>query len=137
MCQHRALIQVLQDLLIHIWIASRFDNHHLCDHALTLHDVTCPISVELEHPYAEIMNLIHARFSCAGVWFIWHHFWFLDIVMAGMHLQTVCMLVGGAMLPALLVPGLLAAGTPRGMIGVLMTAQVRASSCYCMSMVST
>jgi hypothetical protein len=46
----------------------------------------------------------------AGGWFVWHHFWFLDITLDGWHLRTLCVLVVAAMLPAALLPGLLYSG---------------------------
>lgn len=42
---------------------------------------------------------------------MWHHFWFLDISLAGMSLRTLCTLALLAMLPALLLPGLILTGT--------------------------
>ena len=46
----------------------------------------------------------------SGGWFLWHHFWFLDIELDGMHLRVLCALVLAAMLPAALLPGLLYSG---------------------------
>ncbi len=44
------------------------------------------------------------------------HFWFLDVLVSGVHLHTLCKLVVAALVPALSVPGLLVArvGTPIG-----------------------
>lgn len=41
---------------------------------------------------------------------MWHHFWFLEVSLAGVPLRTVCSLVLAAMLPAALLPGMLYAG---------------------------
>ena len=48
-----------------------------------------------------------------GAWFVWHHFWFLDVQLGPLHLRAVCCLVVGAMLPAALLPGLLYSGALR------------------------
>jgi hypothetical protein len=54
-----------------------------------------------------------------GVWFLWKHFWFLkDIHLNGMPLRTLCVLLGTAMLPALIIPGLWHSGAKHGMIAV-------------------
>jgi hypothetical protein len=60
--------------------------------------------------------------SCvlAGGWFVWHHFWFLDITLDSWHLRTLCALVVAAMLPAALLPGLLySGGWAHGCVGGL------------------
>eukprot|EP00887_Chlorella_sp_A99_P005591 scaffold1.g5591.t1 len=54
-----------------------------------------------------------------GGWFVWHHFWFLDIYLGGMHLRTVCYLVLAAMAASALVPGL-AYAEGRGLAGALL-----------------
>lgn len=54
----------------------------------------------------------------AGGWFVWHHFWFLEVSLAGVPLRTVCGLVVAGMVPATLLPGLLYAGVELG--GVVM-----------------
>lgn len=41
---------------------------------------------------------------------MWHHFWFLEVSLAGVPLRTVCALVLAAMVPAALLPGMLYAG---------------------------
>lgn len=47
-----------------------------------------------------------------GAWFIWHHFWFLDIVLDGMNLRTFCVLVFIAMVPAFAIPWLISSRLP-------------------------
>ncbi len=42
---------------------------------------------------------------CTAGWFLWHHFWFLDVVLDGMHLRVVCGLVFLALVPAFGIPG--------------------------------
>lgn len=43
-------------------------------------------------------------------WFVWHHFWHLDISLSGVPLRWVCCLLLSAMVPGLLVPGLILSG---------------------------
>lgn len=46
-----------------------------------------------------------------GVWFVSHHFGFLDIMLGpAFHLHDLCKLLLAALVPALLVPGLVFAG---------------------------
>eukprot|EP00879_Flechtneria_rotunda_P012843 GHRR01013409.1.p1 GENE.GHRR01013409.1~~GHRR01013409.1.p1 ORF type:complete len:1004 (+),score=317.90 GHRR01013409.1:346-3357(+) len=61
-------------------------------------------------------------FLSAG-WFVHHHFWFLDFKVGFVHLHTVCKLAMAALLPALIVPGLVMNQTGRQLIGVLMLVQ--------------
>lgn len=56
-------------------------------------------------------------------WFVHHHFWFLDIRVGFLHLQSMCQLAIAALLPAVVVPGLLLAGAGRQWVGVLMLVQ--------------
>lgn len=64
----------------------------------------------------------------AGLWFLWHHFFFLDIWLGHMHLKLLCGLIGAAMLPALLLPGLVhgrhGVHHARQLVGGLMVVQV-------------
>jgi hypothetical protein len=54
-----------------------------------------------------------------GGWFLWKHFWFLkDIHLDGMPLRTLCILLGAAMLPALIIPGLWHSGAKNSFIAV-------------------
>jgi len=54
-----------------------------------------------------------------GLWFLWKHFWFLkDIHLNGMPLRTLCVLLGAAMLPALVIPGLWYSGVKHSFIAV-------------------
>ena len=62
-----------------------------------------------------------------AVWFVWHHFWFLDMVFVdGAPLRALCALVLAALLPALLVPGLVHCAAPRAPSSVLLLAQAAA-----------
>ncbi|EFN59471.1 expressed protein [Chlorella variabilis] len=58
-----------------------------------------------------------------GGWFVWHHFWFLDIELEGVHLKLLCGLVVAAMAPAALAPGLLYSDAPKGALGAVLLAQ--------------
>uniref|UniRef100_A0A7S3R236 Uncharacterized protein n=1 Tax=Dunaliella tertiolecta TaxID=3047 RepID=A0A7S3R236_DUNTE len=58
-----------------------------------------------------------------GVWFVSSQFWFLDIAISGLHLHTVCKLALAALLPALMVPGLMFSGAPRSALGGLLILQ--------------
>lgn len=63
----------------------------------------------------------------AAVWFVWHHFWFLDMVFVdGIPLRALCALVLAALLPALLVPGLVHCSAPRALSSLLLLAQAAA-----------
>jgi hypothetical protein len=48
----------------------------------------------------------------SGAWFLWQHFWFLDIELDGFSLRTMCILIFVSMVPALLIPGLIMAKLP-------------------------
>jgi hypothetical protein len=58
-------------------------------------------------------------------WFLWHHFWFLDIELDGMHLRTVCGLIFLAMIPAFAIPGLCLSSSKSNtsLIGAMMMVQ--------------
>ncbi|MEW5297524.1 MAG: hypothetical protein WDW36_000729 [Sanguina aurantia] len=59
-----------------------------------------------------------------GVWFVSHHFGFLDIMLGpSLHLHDLCKLVMAALVPALLVPGLVFAGASPGAVGALLMLQ--------------
>ena len=66
----------------------------------------------------------HGPHAAAGVWFVYHHFWFLHTSVAGMPLQTVCKLILAAMVPAALLPGLVRSGGSRLHVAVLLVTQV-------------
>lgn len=53
------------------------------------------------------------------------HFFFLDIWLGHMHLRAMCALIVSAMLPALLLPGLVHSRAPRSLVGLLLVVQVR------------
>lgn len=56
-------------------------------------------------------------------WFIYHHFWFLDIRVGPMHLHTMCKLAFLALLPALFVPGMVVNRAYKSVIGALLLIQ--------------
>ncbi len=58
-----------------------------------------------------------------AAWFVWHHFWFLNIRVGPMHLHTLCKLALAALVPALLLPGMVLARASRSAIGALMMVQ--------------
>jgi hypothetical protein len=58
-----------------------------------------------------------------AAWFVYHHFWFLDIKVGFVHLHTMVKLAVAGLLPALLVPGLMLAQWGCQAIGVLMFVQ--------------
>ena len=62
---------------------------------------------------------------CAGVWFVVHHFWFLDVELDGMSLQRLCQLLLAAMVPAVLLPGLVASRVSSSLISALLVVQAR------------
>lgn len=49
----------------------------------------------------------------AGAWFVWHNYWFLDFSVGGAPLHTLVKLALAALLPALMVPGLVLAQVRR------------------------
>ncbi len=53
-----------------------------------------------------------------------HHFWFLSISVGGMSLHSVCKLSLAALLPALMLPGLVYAGAPMTAVDALVALQV-------------
>jgi len=56
-----------------------------------------------------------------GVWFLWHYFWFLDVILDGISLKSICVLISLSMLPSLIIPGLLYSKRPG--VGILMIFQ--------------
>jgi len=58
-----------------------------------------------------------------GVWFVVQHYWFLDIAVGGLHLRLLCKLALAALLPALMVPGLVYAHAPPMATGALLVLQ--------------
>jgi hypothetical protein len=70
----------------------------------------------------EYSIFVLGAFLTAG-WLVHQHFWFLDLRVGFVHLHTICKLALAALLPALIVPGLVLAQTGRQVVGVLMLAQ--------------
>lgn len=70
----------------------------------------------------EYSIFVLGAFLTAG-WIVHHHFWFLDLRVGFVHLHTICKLAMAALLPALIVPGLVLAQVGRQFVGVLMLAQ--------------
>lgn len=73
-------------------------------------------------PPSCVIHVSHA--APAGIWFVMQHFWFLDIMVSGTHLHLLCKLALAALLPALMVPGLVYARAPPMAVGTLLVLQV-------------
>jgi hypothetical protein len=58
-----------------------------------------------------------------AAWFVWHHFWFLDVRVGGLHVRALCALALAAALPAAALPGAVAAGARGGPIAFHVVAQ--------------
>lgn len=58
-----------------------------------------------------------------GGWLVWQHFWFLDVVLDGMHLRTLCVLLLVAAGPAFLLPGLVHVRGGRALVSPLLLIQ--------------
>ena len=56
-------------------------------------------------------------------WFVYHHFWFLDIRVGHLHLHAMCKMAAVAAIPALVVPGLVLVNWGHQLIGVLLLIQ--------------
>eukprot|EP00884_Botryococcus_braunii_P004652 jgi/Botrbrau1/14188/Bobra.182_3s0121.1 len=59
--------------------------------------------------------------SCA--WFLYHHFWFLEVFLERMALRTMCKLLLVGIVPAALLPGLVLASVSKTAISVLIVVQ--------------
>ena len=64
--------------------------------------------------------------SCAGaaIWFVVHHFWFLDVRVGGLPVRLLCRLLLAALTPAVLLPGLIRSGASKALVSTLMLLQV-------------
>jgi hypothetical protein len=60
----------------------------------------------------------------AGVWFVVQHFWSLEVWVGGLHLHAICRMALAALLPALMLPGLVSARAPAPAMDVLVMLQV-------------
>ncbi|KAK9838795.1 hypothetical protein WJX74_003461 [Apatococcus lobatus] len=60
-----------------------------------------------------------------GAWFLWHHFWFLEVALAGgaVSLQRLCIGIFLAFLPALIIPGFLMTASFLQLVGPLLIGQ--------------
>jgi hypothetical protein len=58
-----------------------------------------------------------------AAWFVWHHFWFLDVRVGGLHVRALCALALAAALPAAALPGAVVAGAHGGPIAFHVVAQ--------------
>lgn len=70
------------------------------------------------------LERIQPGWRVAAVWFVYHHFWFLDIAIGGVPLQVLCQLLLVALIPAALLPGLIATGAHKDFINHQMLIQV-------------
>jgi hypothetical protein len=59
----------------------------------------------------------------SGGWFLWHHFSFLDVQLDGISLHNLCILILAAMVPGVLIPGLVHAGMKGPIVSSLMVVQ--------------
>lgn len=64
----------------------------------------------------------------AAIWFVVHHFWFLDVKVGGLPVRLLCRLLLAALAPAVLLPGLIRSGASKALVSTLMLLQVR---CIC------
>ncbi len=64
------------------------------------------------------------------LWFVKQHYWFLDVHVGSFHLHTLCKLVLSALVPALLVPGLVTSHAPPSATGALLVFQVGRCGAY-------
>lgn len=71
--------------------------------------------------------------GCAAVWFVYHHFWFLDVSIGGLPLHAVCQMLILALVPAALLPGLLATGASKDLVNQQLLLQVGLPSLCCSS----
>jgi hypothetical protein len=65
---------------------------------------------------------------CAAIWFVVHHFWFLDVRVGGLPVRLLCRLLLAALTPAVLLPGLIRSGASKSLVSTLMLLQVMAAS---------
>lgn len=61
---------------------------------------------------------------CAAIWFVVHHFWFLDVKVGGLPVRGLCQLLLAALAPAVLLPGLIRSGASKTLVNTLMLLQV-------------
>lgn len=62
--------------------------------------------------------------ACAtGGYFLWQHFWFLDITLDGMKLRNLCLVLGAAMASGFLVPGMVLSGWKGRPVEIFLLAQ--------------
>lgn len=66
--------------------------------------------------------------AATAVWFVRHHFWFLDISIGSTHLHALCWLLLAAAGPALLVPALVASRSSATALGALLMLQASAAT---------
>ena len=64
-----------------------------------------------------------------ALWFLHHHYWFLNIQVQTHGLRFLCQLILAALLPATLLPGLVIGQGSKPLMGLLMVGQVRAVPC--------
>ena len=65
------------------------------------------------------------------LWFLHHHYWFLNIQIQTHGLRFLCQGILAALLPATLLPGLIIGRGSKTLVGVLMLAQVRSCASLC------
>ncbi len=73
--------------------------------------------------------LFTAGAFATGVWFLHHHYWFLNIEIQTHGLRFLCQVILAALLPATLLPGLIIGRGSGALVSLLMLAQVSAVPC--------
>ena len=68
--------------------------------------------------------LFSAGTFVAGLWFLHHHYWFLNIQVQMHGLRFLCQVILAALLPATLLPGLVMGQGSKSLVGALMLGQV-------------
>lgn len=68
--------------------------------------------------------LFSAGTFATGLWFLHHHYWFLNIQVQAHGLRFLCQVILAALIPATLLPGLVMGQGSKSLVGLLMLGQV-------------
>jgi len=79
--------------------------------------------------HGDAMADIDKQPCLAAIWFVVHHFWFLDVQVGGLPVRALCQLLLAALASAVLLPGLIRSAAPKNLISALMLLQVGLASC--------
>jgi hypothetical protein len=66
----------------------------------------------------------------AAIWFVVHHFWFLDVKVGGLPVRLLCRLLLAALTPAVLLPGLIRSGASKSLVSTPMLLQVMVAGLF-------